>query len=216
MVPRHALPDGGTRLSRRGAVWRLPTFSAEKIARRSGVDAVGSRSLKAGSGYPPIKALALQRKSRTIWSMIKTGVHGVPMAFLWSWAPQPVAAFPLPTDVPINLEAGRGGPLAVPVRLESGEELPFLVDTGTSSTFLDQSLEQKLGKAIDTASFQSWGHKHKVNAPLSRPPPGHTGFPKTDDVSAAPIRGPTLRPEARTTASSGLSAPGGAPGTNSP
>jgi len=51
----------------------------------------------------------------------------------------------------------------VSVRLETGEELPFFVDTGTSSTFLDKSLEPKLGKPIDTATFQSWGHKKKVN-----------------------------------------------------
>jgi hypothetical protein len=97
--------------------------------------------------------------------MFKTGVLSVLLCLivLCSRAPQSVFASPLPADVPINPEAGRGGPLVVSVRLESGEELPFLVDTGTSSTFLDKSLEPKLGKPIDTATFQSWGHKKKVN-----------------------------------------------------
>ncbi len=116
---------------------------------------------------PPlhIKALALQGKSRTMCSMFKTGVPGMLLCLvvLCSRAPQSVVASTLPADVPINPEAGRGGPLVVPVRLENGEELPFFVDTGTSSTFLDKSLEPKLGKPIDTATFQSWGRKMKVN-----------------------------------------------------
>jgi hypothetical protein len=69
----------------------------------------------------------------------------------------------LPTEVPINKEAGRGGWLVVTLRLESGEELPVVVDTGTSATFLDKSLEPQLGKPLDTAEFQSWGVKKKVN-----------------------------------------------------
>ncbi len=97
--------------------------------------------------------------------MFKTGVLGVLLclAVLCLGTPRSVAGSALPADLPINPEAGRGGPLVVPVRLESGEELPFFVDTGTSSTFLDKSLEPKLGKPIDTANFQSWGRKKKVN-----------------------------------------------------
>ncbi len=65
----------------------------------------------------------------------------------------------LPADVPLNPAAGRGGLLTVTLRLESGEELPFLVDTGTSGTLIDKSWEPKLGKPLGTATFQSWGVK---------------------------------------------------------
>src|SRR5512147_1069796 len=52
----------------------------------------------------------------------------------------------LPADVTLNEDAGRGGWIIVMLRLESGEELPFIVDTGASGTLLDKSLEPKLGK----------------------------------------------------------------------
>src|SRR5512133_2045695 len=96
--------------------------------------------------------------------MFRTGLLNVLcLVALCFPTPQSDAASALPADVPINPEAGRGGPLVVSVRLESGEELPFFVDTGTSSTFVDKSLEPKLGKPVDTATFQSWGKKKKVN-----------------------------------------------------
>lgn len=63
----------------------------------------------------------------------------------------------LPAELPINHGAGRGGGLIVPVRLEGGEELLFILDTGSSFTLLDKSLEPKLGKRTSTASVQSWG-----------------------------------------------------------
>ena len=63
----------------------------------------------------------------------------------------------LPAELSINYGAGRGGLLIVPVRLEGGEELPFVLDTGSSGTLLDKSLEPKLGRRTGTASVQSWG-----------------------------------------------------------
>ena len=48
------------------------------------------------------------------------------------------------------------------VRLESGEELPLVVDTGTSGTLFDKALEPTLGKAVGTTVIQSWG-VHKTN-----------------------------------------------------
>ena len=63
----------------------------------------------------------------------------------------------LPAEMPINHGAGRGGLLIVPVRLEGGEELPFVLDTGSSGTLLDASLEPKLGKRLGTTAMQSWG-----------------------------------------------------------
>jgi hypothetical protein len=85
------------------------------------------------------------------------------LMFLCCCATQNAVGSTLPAEVPINQEAGRGGGLFVTVCLESGEELPFLVDTGTSFTFFDKSLEPKLGKPIGTRGFQSWGVGRTVN-----------------------------------------------------
>ena len=67
----------------------------------------------------------------------------------------------LPADITINKDAGRGSLLIVPVKLESGEELPFVVDTGSSMTLFDTSLESKLGKRVGTMSLESWGKTKK-------------------------------------------------------
>lgn len=64
---------------------------------------------------------------------------------------------PLPADVAMNQDAGRGGLLVVKLRLESGGELPFIVDTGSSITILDKSLEPKLGRRLDTADSFFFG-----------------------------------------------------------
>lgn len=69
----------------------------------------------------------------------------------------------LPADVSMNESAGRGGDLIVTLRLESGEELPFLVDSGASGTSFDTSMEPKLGSPIGTMMIQSWGKHQKVN-----------------------------------------------------
>ena len=69
----------------------------------------------------------------------------------------------LPTGIVINEEAGRGGWWVVTLRLESGEDLPVIVDTGTSGTVLDKSLETKLGVPLATAVSQSWGVKQTNN-----------------------------------------------------
>jgi len=50
----------------------------------------------------------------------------------------------------------------MPIRLESGEELPFLLDTGASGTCFDKSLEPRLGKRLDTGA--SWHFGHKLDA----------------------------------------------------
>jgi len=51
----------------------------------------------------------------------------------------------LPADVKMNPEAGRGGLVFVRLHLASGEELPFIVDTGSPGTLFDKSLVPKLG-----------------------------------------------------------------------
>jgi hypothetical protein len=65
--------------------------------------------------------------------------------------------------VTINQEAGREGWLVVALRLESGDDLPFVLDTGTSGTVFDKSLEPHLGPSLGTTAFQSWGVKRTVN-----------------------------------------------------
>jgi Aspartyl protease len=68
----------------------------------------------------------------------------------------------LPADVTINEDAGRGNLLFVTLRLESGEELPFFVDTGSTFTSFDKSLESKLGKHLGGAELSSWGVTKKA------------------------------------------------------
>src|ERR1017187_1023419 len=55
----------------------------------------------------------------------------------------------LPANVHFDKEAGRKAkPIFVKLRMENGEELPFMVDTGSPETFFDKSLEPKLGKCF--------------------------------------------------------------------
>jgi hypothetical protein len=68
-----------------------------------------------------------------------------------------VPATELPPPVAINQSAGRGGLLFVTLRLDDGKELPFVVDSGSSGTFIDQSLEPRLGKSIGKKSLMGWG-----------------------------------------------------------
>jgi Aspartyl protease len=65
----------------------------------------------------------------------------------------------LPGELQLNNDAGRGGWLIVLLRLEDGKELPFLVDTGSSHTLFDKSLESQLKRAHGTATIDTWdGH----------------------------------------------------------
>jgi hypothetical protein len=89
--------------------------------------------------------------------------------FLCSCAtpPHPSAIIPatdLPAEVSINKDAGRGGMLMVTLRLEDGENLPFMVDTGSTGTLLDKSLKSKLGKRLGTGTAVGWGGKGKTEA----------------------------------------------------
>ena len=54
----------------------------------------------------------------------------------------------LPADVMMNEDAGPENWLFVTLHLEDGEELPFFIDTGSASTFLDKLLAAQLGKPI--------------------------------------------------------------------
>jgi hypothetical protein len=67
----------------------------------------------------------------------------------------------LPADVAFNKDAGRGTWLIVKLQLESGEELPFLLDTGAPWTFFDKSREPKLGKRLDSGTAWNFGTKQE-------------------------------------------------------
>jgi hypothetical protein len=82
---------------------------------------------------------------------------------LCSCATAPNSRYGLPRTVAFDEETGRGGLLIVRVRLESGEELPFLFDTGTAISCLDQSLEPKLGRRLGPATVIHFGVKHEGN-----------------------------------------------------
>ena len=65
---------------------------------------------------------------------------------------------PLPAETSLNKGAGRGDNLFVTLRLETGEELLFLVDTGSPCTVLDKSLEPELGKRLGITKVK-WFHE---------------------------------------------------------
>lgn len=74
-----------------------------------------------------------------------------------------VSSATLPKDIAMNPGAGRGGLLFVNVHLDDGKELPFVVDTGSPITCLDQSLESKLGQRLRSDTLWSFGVKSSLN-----------------------------------------------------
>jgi Aspartyl protease len=99
-----------------------------------------------------VRTVPLLRALGTCWTLV----------LLCSCATQHPSGPQLPTAVSFNKGAGRGNLLFVPVRLAGGEELEFVVDTGSSQTLLDKSLEPKLGKRLGTVSMQHWGATDKL------------------------------------------------------
>ena len=69
-----------------------------------------------------------------------------------------------PTTVKMNKDAGCGSWLVVMVRLDDGEKLPFMVDTGSPITLLDQSLEPKLGKSLGTGTLWHFDVEQKLRS----------------------------------------------------
>jgi len=55
----------------------------------------------------------------------------------------------------MNRDAGSGGYLFVTLRLESGENLLFMVDTGSPITLVDKSLASKLGERVGSIKLQT-------------------------------------------------------------
>ena len=62
----------------------------------------------------------------------------------------------LPAELTMNEGAGRGDLLFVTLRLESGEELPFILDTGAPGTLFDKSLVSKLGIRLPLGTWPVW------------------------------------------------------------
>src|SRR5258705_370212 len=72
-----------------------------------------------------------------------------------------VPAKELPSEVIMNKNAGRWGLLVVTLRLENGEELPFVVDTGSSWTVFDKALEPP-GKRLKTIKVSTWNAQQEA------------------------------------------------------
>ena len=96
-------------------------------------------------------------------TILKPRVFGglVSLLLLCSCATQNPTPSRLPADVPFNKNAGRGGWLLVTLRLENGEQLPFLLDTGSPGTWFDKSQEPKLGKRLGTLTVWNFGAKQE-------------------------------------------------------
>jgi hypothetical protein len=90
--------------------------------------------------------------------------------------PQPSAVTglpPLPADVAMNKDAGRGGLLVITLRRESGAELPVIVDTGAPLTLLDKSLEPQLGNCRGTTTLWNFGTEYEAR--IYAAPPLYVG-----------------------------------------
>ena len=107
-------------------------------------------ALTLGLAATPVKAVLKPGPLATLLSLL----------LLCSCATVHPPLSPLPADVPMNPEAGRGGWLIAMVRVNDSKPLPFVVDTGCPVTCLDQSLEPKLGRRLSRANFMNLGVSH--------------------------------------------------------
>ena len=97
-------------------------------------------------------AVGLTKSMEAIRMRRSLGIF-VSLLLLWSQATADSIRAQLPADVTIK-GAGRGTWLIVRLTLD-GQELPFIVDTGSPITLFDKSLEPKLGKRLNDATFTS-------------------------------------------------------------
>jgi hypothetical protein len=102
-----------------------------------------------------------------VYSKLKRSLYSFAiLAMLSSAFPaeaNPVHA-PLPADVAMNKDAGRGGYLFLSLRLENGQKLLFLVDTGSPITLFAKSIKSKLGKRVGTISLHTLYGNQKSGA----------------------------------------------------
>ncbi len=109
--------------------------------------------------------ISIQRRAVAVKkTILQVRAIGIILSLLLSWSNVTADSFhpQLPADVTINKDAGRGNLLFVALRLEDGEELPFFVDTGSTFTSFDKSLESKLGKRAGRAALSGWGVTKKA------------------------------------------------------
>lgn len=73
----------------------------------------------------------------------------------------------------MNWDAGRGNEILLTVTLGDGKKLPFIMDTGSSATIVDKSLEAQLGKRLGKGKIYIFGVQH--NADTYACPPLYLG-----------------------------------------
>jgi hypothetical protein len=83
-------------------------------------------------------------------------IPGVLLILFCSCASERSLHSQLPSDSSFDEFASHGAPLLVTLTLDSGEDLLFMVDTGSPRTYLNKSLEPKLGKRLGTKNV-TWG-----------------------------------------------------------
>jgi len=71
-------------------------------------------------------------------------------------AAENASAAPLPADLTLNEDAGRGGWLLVTAGLENGKEALLALDTGSSHTVFDRSFEANLKKLPTVTVIRGW------------------------------------------------------------
>ena len=99
---------------------------------------------------------SFQRRARAVKKIILTfRARGAifSLLLLCSCAIEHLSRPQLPAEVAINKDAGRGSLLYVNLRFESGEELPFVVDTGSPGTLFDKSLVSRLGGRLPLGTW---------------------------------------------------------------
>ena len=77
-----------------------------------------------------------------------------------NWAAKDSIRPPLPAEISFNKDAGSINHLFVKLHLKNGPELLFVLDSGSSITVLDKSLEPLLGKRLGETKFTyAWSGK---------------------------------------------------------
>jgi hypothetical protein len=69
----------------------------------------------------------------------------------------------------MNKNAGRGADLATQLQLENGETITFLLDTGSSISLIDKSLEAKLGKRLGSKPMSMFGKNKQQSGIYAAP-----------------------------------------------
>src|SRR6266571_1082903 len=120
----------------------------------SALKRLGAGRFKTMSVTPALLAPRVRLSSACVCLVLLSSCATAPI-----WFPDDSIRPSRPADPLLNKGAGRGDNLFVTLRLETGEELLFLVDTGSPCTVLDKSLEPELGKRLGTTKVKWPGGK---------------------------------------------------------